>query len=87
MVTSKCLAILYLPMTSPAFVPISAAPAQPAGGDAGGDRGEQLLGGREQVLALAGALVGQDRVAAGDQPFAGEVVAGDLGEVLLVEQD
>ena len=28
---------------------------------------------------------GQDRVAAGDQPLAGEVFGGDLGEVLLVE--
>ena len=40
----------------------------------------------EQVLALAGAVGGQHRVAAGDQPLAGEVRAGDLGQVLLVEQ-
>ena len=35
---------------------------------------------------LAGAVGGQHRVAAGDQPLAGEVRGGDLGEVLLVEQ-
>ena len=73
MVTSKCLAILYLPMTSPTSLPISAAPVQPAGGDAGGDGGEELLGGGQEVLALAGALAGQGGVAAGDQPLAGEV--------------
>ena len=49
-------------------------------------RGEQLLGGGQQVFALAGPVGGQHRVAAGDQPLAGEVVGGDLGEVLLVEQ-
>jgi hypothetical protein len=59
---------------------------EPAGRSAGGDRGEQLLGGRQEGLALAGALAGQGRVAAGDQPLAGEVLAGDLGEVLLVEE-
>ena len=72
----KCLAILYLSMTSPTFTPISAAPVQPAGGDPGDDRGEELLGGGEQVLALAGALGGQGGVAAGDQPLAGEVGGG-----------
>ena len=37
--------------------------------------------------AGAGAVGGQHRVAAGDQPLAGEVRRGDLGEVLLVEED
>ena len=46
---------------------------QPAGRSAGGDRGEQLLGGREEVFALAGALAGEGGVAAGDEPFAGEI--------------
>ena len=59
---------------------------QPAGLDPGDDRGEQLLGGGQQVLARAGAVGGQDRVAAGDQPLAGVVRAGDLGQVLLIEQ-
>ena len=36
--------------------------------------------------AGAGAVGGQHRVAAGDQPLAGEVLGGDLGQVLLVEQ-
>ena len=35
-----------------------------------------IFGGGEQVLALAGAVGGQDRVAAGDQPLAGVVRAG-----------
>jgi alpha-D-ribose 1-methylphosphonate 5-triphosphate synthase subunit PhnI len=52
------------------------------GGDAGGDRREQLLGGGEEGFSLAGAFLGQGGVAAGDEPFAGEVGRGDLGEVL-----
>ena len=35
---------------------------------------------------VAGPVGGQDRVAAGDQPLAGEVRRGDLGHVLLIEQ-
>ena len=58
----------------------------PAGPDPGEDGGEQLLGGGQQVLPLAGPVGGQGRVAAGDQPLAGEVIGGDLGQVLLVEQ-
>jgi hypothetical protein len=38
---------------------------------------------RSSRLGRAG---GQDRVAAGDQPLAGEVRGGDLGQVLLIEQ-
>jgi hypothetical protein len=37
-------------------------------------------------LAGAGAVAGQDRVAAGDQPLAGEIRRGDLREVLLIEE-
>ena len=59
---------------------------KPAGGHAGDDGGEQFLGGGEQVFAVAGAVGGQDRVAAGDQPLAGEVIGGDLGEILLIEE-
>ena len=62
------------------------APVSLPGPDPGDDGGEQLLGGGEQVLAGAGAVGGQHRVAAGDQPLAGEVGGGDLGEVLLIEQ-
>jgi hypothetical protein len=39
----------------------------------------KLLGGGQQVLALSGPVGGQDGVAAGDQPLAGVVIAGDLG--------
>jgi hypothetical protein len=59
---------------------------QPSGLDAGGDGGQQPFGRLQQVLAFAGAIGGQDRVAAGDQPLAGVVRAGDLGQVLLIEQ-
>src|SRR5512142_1961558 len=52
----------------------------------GGDLGQVRLGCGQQVLALAGALGGQDRVAAGDQPLPGVVRGADLGEVLLIEQ-
>ena len=53
---------------------------------AGSEVGEQLAVGGQQVLALAGAFFGQDGVAAGDEPLAGEVRGADLGQVLLVEQ-
>ena len=59
---------------------------QPAGLDAGDEGGEQLLGRGQQVLPLAGAVGGQHRVAAGDQPLAGVVTGGDLGQVLLIEE-
>src|SRR5262249_17714400 len=59
---------------------------QPPGPDAGDDGGEQLLGRGQQVFALADALFGEDGVAAADQPLAGEIRAGDLGQVLLIEQ-
>ena len=64
----------------------SAGTGQPACGNAGNDRGEQFLGGGEQFVAFAGAFDGQERVAAGDQPLAGVVGVGDLGEVVCVEQ-
>jgi len=69
----------------PTSTPIGPAPAGglPGPGDEGG---EQLLGGGEEFGAGAGPVGGQDRVAAGDQPLAGEVRRGDLGQVLLIEQ-
>src|SRR5262249_56113747 len=57
----------------------------PSGG-AGDEGGEQFLGGGEEFFAGAGAVGGQGGVAAGDQPLAGELRAGDLGQVLLIEQ-
>jgi hypothetical protein len=60
--------------------------ARPPSRHAGSDAGEQLAGGGQQVLTLAGAFFGHDGVAAGDEPLAGEVRGADLGQVLLVEQ-
>ena len=59
---------------------------QAAGLHAGEEGGEQFLGGGQEFFAFAGAVGGQGRVAAGDQPLAGEVGGGDLGQVLLIEQ-
>jgi len=65
-------------ITLPTSIPIGPAPpSRPAW--TGDDGDQQLLGGGEQVLALAGAVGGQDRVAAGDQPLTGVVRGGDLG--------
>ena len=50
------------------------------------DRGELALGRGQQVLAFSRAFRRELRVAAHHQPFAGELVARDLGEVGLVEQ-
>jgi hypothetical protein len=49
------------------------------------DRCELGLGGGKQRLALARALGGDERVAADDQPLAGELIGGDLGQVDLVK--
>src|SRR5712691_6279203 len=59
---------------------------QPPGGHRRPDLGEIGLGGGEQVLALAGPLGPEHGVLAADQPFAGVVGVGDLGEVTDVEQ-
>ena len=52
----------------------------------GGDGGQLLLGGGQQLAALALPFGGQQRIAAHDEPLAGELVAGDLGQVALVRQ-
>ena len=44
------------------------------------------VGGREQLVTLARALRGEHRVAADDEALAGEVGAGDLDEITLVEE-
>jgi hypothetical protein len=59
----------------------------------GGDAGEVALGGGEQILALAGALVGlqptgltrggERAVAADDEPLARELGRGDAGHVAV----
>ena len=48
--------------------------------------GEFGLGRCEQTLALARALLGEQRVLAGDQSLTGVVRVGDLEEVRLIEQ-
>ena len=50
------------------------------------DGGQVLLGGGQQFLPLAAPPGGEQGVAAHDEPFAGEIVAGDFGQVPLVEQ-
>ena len=50
------------------------------------DAGEVAFGGRQQFLALAGALGSEIGIAADNQPLIGEVGAGDGGHVALVEQ-
>src|SRR5215471_9759388 len=50
------------------------------------DRLQVAFGGLKQFAAFACALGGQRRVAADDQPLAGEIGADDLGQVALVEQ-
>jgi hypothetical protein len=56
-----------------------------AAGATGLDLAQVSLGGGEQRFPLAGPLGFQVRVHAGHQPLAGEVRAGDLGQVLDIE--
>ena len=57
------------------------------GAHARGDAGEVALGRRQQSLALARALLRQQRIAADDQPLAGKLLGGrDLRQIPLVEQ-
>ena len=51
-----------------------------------GDLLKLPLSGSEQLLTHAVPLVGTKRVPADDQPLAGELIAGDIGEVALVEE-
>ena len=51
-----------------------------------GDLGEGALGCLEKLAALAGALVGKERIAADDEPLAGKVRRGNLRHVALVEE-
>ena len=50
------------------------------------DGGEGFFGGDQQLAALALAFFGQERIATSDQPFAGVVGMGELGQVALVEE-
>jgi hypothetical protein len=52
-----------------------------------GLNGDQLfLGGVEQLASLAGALIGQQRIAADHQALARIIGRGDLGEIARIEQ-
>ena len=86
MVRSKCLPVLYLLITLPTSTPIGPARASRPAWTRARIGGQELLGRLQQVLALAGAVGGERGVAAGDQPLSGEIRAGDLGQVLLIEQ-
>src|SRR5208283_2401402 len=66
--------------------PDGTGPGEPAGGHAFGDGRQGGFGGGQQGGAFAGAFDSQGGVAAGDQPFAGVVGVGDLGQILGVEQ-
>ena len=85
-VTCKCLATLYVLITWPIATPIGSAPAsRPA-------RTRTMIGASSFSVAASRASWVRARsaastgVAAGDQPLAGVVRLGDLGQVLPVEQ-
>ena len=66
---------------------LSCAPERPAfPRGSRGDLGQVSFGGLQEALALAGPLGFQERVLAGDQPLAGVVRMGDLGQVRLAGQ-
>ena len=62
------------------------APGEPAGGDPVRDFLKRALRRLDQVLALGRAQLRKLRVAAGHQPFAGIILAGEADEIALVEQ-
>jgi hypothetical protein len=68
------------------FDPDPVRAGQPAFGHRRGEGSQRFFGGGQQRVTFAGSFIGQCRVAAGDQPFAGVVGVGDLGQVGLVEQ-
>ena len=74
----KCLAILNLLITLPTRSAILSVPAQRPVVAAGGcgDLVQLVFGGGQQLVAFAGPLGGQGRVAAAHQPLAGIVRGG-----------
>ena len=88
MVMTKCLAILYgrSPRRRPGRSYPGRATAAFGAPDAGLNVAQLLLGGGEQLAAFARAFVGEQRIAADDEPLARIVGRGDLGEIALVEQ-
>ena len=88
MVSSKCLAMWKRSITRPTRKRDGLLAAQRVARAlrGRGDLGQIGLGGGEQLRALARALLGQQRVAAHHQALAGEVLAGELEQVALIEQ-
>ena len=88
MVSWKCLAtlcrLMILPDAQGDLVLASQRSAGPF--DGGVDGGQVGFGGGQQLVAFAGPFGGERRVAAGDEPLAGIVGVGDLGQVVFVEQ-
>ena len=84
--TWKCLRTRQRFQTSPTASPIAALPRRVPCGDRCSISASARSVGGEQLLALAGALGGDERVAADDQALVRVVVGGDLGQVLLVEE-
>ena len=51
-----------------------------------GNAGQPTFGRLQKLLALPRALLGQRRIAAGNEPLAGKVGRADLGQVAVVKQ-
>ena len=81
-VTLKCLPTLYLSDDLADGLADRVGAGQPAGGHPVEDRGQVVFGGGQQLVAFAGTFGGQERVAAGDQPFSRVVGVVDLGQIL-----
>ena len=88
MVIWKCLAIWRRPSTAPTAWPIAAAPRSGlrARCTRAWMRARSFSVAASSSRALAGALLGQQRVLADHQAFARIVGAGDLGHVAVIEQ-
>src|ERR1700730_18045572 len=56
-----------------------------AAGDLVGQLAHRRLGGLQQILALAGPFLGQERVLADHEPLAGKLGCGDLSQIAFVE--
>ena len=75
--------LITLPTRS-AILSLPRSGRRPAGG--GGEVAQFFFGGRQQVVAFAGALVGQGGIVAAHQPLPRVIGVGDFEQVLLIEQ-
>jgi hypothetical protein len=85
-VAVKVLAHIVFPDHPPDGFTDAAGPAQGAAGHPLGDGGQIGLGRLQEFVAFACAFGREGEVAAGDQPFPGEVGIADLGQILGIEQ-